>query len=116
MPLVTTISIKASLADVVLDTWPEWDVPDDWRKNRPEYADETNHGIETNGVLSSAFKTMLNDIGMFKNLRRVELKFDWQVRGAASWDDDGSHKERTEYRKPFLRNFFRALGFRFRVI
>ena len=110
MPLVTTISIKASLADVVLDTLPEWDVPDDWRKNRPEYADETKHGIETNGVLSSAFKTMLNDIGMFKNLRRVELKFDWQVRGAASWDDDGSHKERTEYREPFLRNFFRALN------
>ena len=107
--MVTTISIKTSLEAVIPNTWPEWDVPDDWRKNRPKYADETKHGIETNGVLSPAFKTMLNDIGMFKNLRRVELKFDWQVRGLGSWDDS-NHKERTEYREPFLKNFFRALN------
>jgi hypothetical protein len=110
MPLVTTISIKASFGDVIPDIWPEWNVPDDWRKNRPDYADETKNGIETNGVLSSAVKTMLNDIGLFKNLRRVELRFDWQVRGLFSWDDDGNHKERTEYREPFLKNFFRALN------
>lgn len=110
IPLVTVVSIKASPENVTPDTLPAWDVPDDWRKNRPEYAYETKHGLETNGVLSSAFKTMLNDIGLFKNLRRVELKFDWQVRGLASWDDDGNHRERTEYREPFLRNFFRALN------
>jgi hypothetical protein len=110
MPLVTVVSIKASLGDVIPDIWPVWDMPDDWRKDRPEYADETKHGLETNGVLSSAFKTMLNNIGLFENLRRVELKFDWQVRGLASWDDDGNHRERTEYREPFLKNFFLALN------
>jgi hypothetical protein len=110
MPFVTVVSIKSSLENVTPDIWPVWDVPDDWRKDRPEYADETKHGLEINGVLSSAFKTMLDNIGLFKNLRRVELKFEWQVRGLASWDDDGNHKERTEYREPFLRNFFRALN------
>ena len=109
MPLVTSISIKTSIEDLDLEIHrPSWDVPD-WRDDDPDYADETKHGIGTNGVLSSAFKSMLGDIGLFQNLRRVELKFDWEVVGPSSFNS-GHHKEWTEYREPFLRNFFRALN------
>lgn len=109
MPLVTTISTRASLENHNPNMRPSWDVSD-WEKNRPEYADETKHGIETNGILSSTFKKMMNDIGLFKDLRRVELKFDWEVKVDGSWDDSGNHKESQEYRELYLQNFLRALN------
>jgi hypothetical protein len=52
---------------------------------------------------------MLNDIGLFGNLRRVEVVFDWD----AHCDDNdvsGNHKEWTAYRDPFLKSVFAALN------
>lgn len=108
MPLVTAVSIAASLEDDDSEIHPDWDVPS-YAENDPEYADETKHGIEINGVLSSAFKAMLGDIGLFPHLRRVKLKFDWQVAGP-SGDDSGNNKEWTEYREPFFQGVLRALN------
>lgn len=114
MPLVTTISIKASLDDPPMGPYneevkPSWDVPR-YCENDPEYADESKHGLENNGVLSKTFKQMLSDIGQFNNLRRVEVDFDWEVVGETSIGNGGHHKEHTEYRVPFLMNVFRALN------
>lgn len=110
MPLVTSISIQASLEDWDgnTDAHPDWDVPDVYA-NEPAYADDAEFGIEINGVLSKTFKDMLADVGLFKNLRRVELKFDWEVVGD-SGDDSGNHKEWREYREPFFKNVLGALN------
>lgn len=110
MPLLTTVSIVTSLENWTsdVDPHPEWDVPS-YDRDNPDFADESKHGLETNGVLSRAFKDMLSDVGLFKNLRRVELKFDHEVVGN---DDDasGHHKEWTEYREPFFRHILAALN------
>ena len=105
MPLVTTISIKTSLEEIEHPTWDIESPTDD----DPQDPDQEEHGIEIDGEVSHVFKALLNDIGLFKNLRRVELKFDWEVVGLHGYDS-GNHKEWKEYREPFLRNFFRALN------
>lgn len=106
--MVTAILVKASLEDIDSDIHPDWEVPS-WREDDPDYADETKHGIETNGILSSTFKTMLGDIGLFQNLRRVELKFDWNVAGPTG-NDSGHERESTEYREKFFNGVLRALN------
>ena len=105
MPLVTTISIKTSLDDV---DHPTWDI-ESWADDDPEDPDYEEHGIEIDGEVSRQFKALLNDIGLFKNLRRVELKFDWEVVGLHG-EESGNHKEWQEYREPFLRSVFSALN------
>ena len=105
MPLVTTISIKTSIDEV---DHPTWDI-ESWADDDPEDPDHEEHGIEIDGEVSYAFKALLNDIGLFNNLRRVELNFDWEVVGLHGWDS-GNHKEWTEYRVPFLRSVFGALN------
>lgn len=110
MPLVTSISIQASLEewDCNSDVHPNWDVPD-YCAGDPEYAEDAEFGIEINGVLSRTFKDMLADVGLFTNLRRVELTFDWEVTSGGD-DDSGNHKEWTEYREPFFKNVLGALN------
>jgi hypothetical protein len=106
MPLVTTISIKASLDDS--DEHPTWDVIS-WADDDLENPDQEEYGYEINGELSHVYKRMLNDIGLFGNLRRVEVIFDWEV-ACEDHDPSGNHKEWTEYRDPFLKNVFAALN------
>ncbi|KAM0700435.1 hypothetical protein Q7P35_012156 [Cladosporium inversicolor] len=108
MPLVTTISIRASLENHNSKKRPTWGIPG-WPEDNFDY-NGAIHGIEIDGLLSPTFKKMLNDIGLFKNLRRVDLKFDWEVKVDGSWDDSGNHKESQEYRDLFLQNFLRALN------
>jgi hypothetical protein len=105
MPLVTTVSIKTSLEET---EHPTWDI-ESWADDDPEDPDYEEHDIETDGEVSREFKVLLNDIGLFRNLRRVELKFDWEVVGLGGWDS-GNHKEWREYREPFLRSVFGALN------
>jgi hypothetical protein len=110
MPLVTTISIKASLDewDSNVDSHPTWDVTS-WADDDLEDPDQEKYGIDLNGEPSHAYKRMLNDIGLFGNLRRVEVVFDWD----AHCDDNdvsGNHKEWTAYRDPFLKSVFAALN------
>ena len=105
MPLVTTILIKTSPEDVEHLTW---DI-EDWADDDPEDPDFEEHGIEIDGEVSHVFKALLNDIGLFKNLRRLELKFDWEVVGLHG-DDSGNHREWLEFREPFLRSVFGALN------
>lgn len=105
--LVTTISIKPSLDFRYKEPKPMWDAPLSPAENSSSPGDENSY--ETNGVLSAAFKAMLSDIGLFRNLRRIELKFDWVVSGELE-DYSGRRIERVEYREPFLRNVLRALN------
>ncbi|KAM0723991.1 hypothetical protein Q7P37_000982 [Cladosporium fusiforme] len=109
MPLVTTISMQATLDDAEAEPHAFWDVPR-WREDDPEYANDAEHGIEVNGIVSPTFKAMLSDIGLFTNLRRVEVHFDWEVEGAENDLSGGHNKEWVEYRQPFLSNVFRALN------
>lgn len=105
MPLVTTISIQTSLEDVEHHTW---DV-ESWADDDLEDPNQEEYGVEINGEPSHVFKALLSDIGLFKNLRRIELKFDWEVEGPSGYGG-GNHREWTEYREPFLRNVLRALN------
>lgn len=76
--LVKTISIRASLplnqrSEHIVHTW---DIHD---KDDPEWAEGDQHGVDIDGEPSTTFKVMLEDIGLFKNLRRVELIHDSDV-------------------------------------
>lgn len=112
MPLVTSISIEASLDDdnIKNDLGISWEVPD-WCRGDEGYENDAEHEIDTNGVISTTFKDMLWDIGLFTNLRRFELRFNWAV-----WDEErddyGGHDviESTEYRAALLRNVLAALN------
>lgn len=106
-PQITTLSIKASLDDVDMEIKPCWDVPE-WAEYEPErYGDSAEHGIEHNGVLSPTFKAMLNDIGLFRNLHRLELTHDHEVEAG---DLTGNHREWTEDREAFLKAIILALN------
>ena len=106
-PQITTLSIRASLEDVDREIKPTWDVPI-WAAQEPElYGDDAEHGIETNGVLSPTFKAMLNDIGLFRNLRRVELTHDHEVEVGGY---TGHQREWTEYREAFFKALLLALN------
>lgn len=77
--LVKTISIRASLRVNQRSEQIEqltWDIHD---KDDPEWAEGDQHGVDIDGEPSTTFKVMLEDIGLFKNLRRVELIHDSDV-------------------------------------
>jgi hypothetical protein len=105
MPLVTTISIQTSLENT---PHPEWEI-ESWADSDLDDANRKEYDTGTSGELSRNFKALLNDIGLFKNLRRLELKSDWEVVADEIYVS-GCHSEYTEYRHSFLRNFFRALN------
>ena len=107
-PQTTTLSIRASLDDVDEEIPATWDVPS-WADTDSElYGDGVTHGIETNGVISSTFKDLLNDIGLFRNLRRLELTHDHQVE--AGDNASGNAREWTEYREAFFSALILALN------
>lgn len=77
--LVKTVSIRASLRVNQRSEQIEqltWDIHD---KDDPEWAEGDQHGVDIDGEPSTTFKVMLEDIGLFKNLRRVELIHDSDV-------------------------------------
>jgi hypothetical protein len=106
-PQITTLSIRASLEDVDSEIHTTWDVPS-WASTDPAYGEGVEHGIEKNGVLSPTFKAMLNDIGLFRNLRRLELTHDHQAE--ASDLASGHAREWTEYREAFFNALILALN------
>ena len=57
------------------------------------------------------FKQIIYDLGLFRNLRRVEIKFDGEVCGPSNEDmQSGNHREYTEYRAQFLEQLFKGLN------
>lgn len=57
------------------------------------------------------FKSLIFELGRFKNLRRVEIKFDGEVCGPSNEDlQSGNHREWTEYRDQFLEQLFKSLN------
>jgi hypothetical protein len=107
-PQITTLSIRASLKDVDKNINPTWDAPT-WGGLRPElYGDGAVQGIEINGVLSLTFKSLLSDIGLFRNLRRLELTHDDEVDSESRYGTDG--REDREYREAFFKAVILALN------
>lgn len=57
------------------------------------------------------FKQVIFDLGRFRNLRRVEIKFDQEVCGPSNEDlQSGNHREWKEYRDQFLEQLFKSLN------
>jgi hypothetical protein len=106
-PQITTLSIRASLQDVDRSIKACWDVPLEDLEEPDLYGDGSDHGIELNGELAPAFKEMLNDIGLFRNLRRVELTHDHEVESDTI---SGNHREWIEYRETFFKKLLFALN------
>lgn len=106
--LVTTISIEASLSYVDPETKAAWDAPD-WLREEMEHYDDDEYGIEINGVLSNEVKAVIHDLGRFGNLRRVELKHDFEAK-TDEMDQGGNHRESIEYRAAFLKHVVLALS------
>jgi len=65
--------------------------------------------LKSMGVISDVFKSMLNYIGLFRNLRRVELMHDHEVEAEGSYGG-GLHREWTEYREALLKALVLALN------
>lgn len=116
VPLVNTVSIQPSLdfdglygrRRISDPPHPSWDCHDE---GDPEWeADGTveEHAIDTDGEISSTFKRILSDIGMFPNLKRVELLFDHLVCGPEDYGYDA--RETKEYRDTFLSKVLGALN------
>lgn len=121
-PLVHTISLRASLCrDRFGETSelpsPSWHCLDE---DDPEWeTDEDNeeHAIYLDGEVSCTFKRLLDSIGLFRNLRRIELVYDVQVSGIsgdlAFWRESGSYDdapESVEYRNTFFGKILSALN------
>ena len=105
-PQITTLSIRASLEEIDSEIHTTWDIPS-WG-DAELYGDGVEHGQEINGVTSDTFKAMLNDVGLFRNLRRLEITHDHQVE--AGDDVSGHAKEWTEYREAFFKAVILALN------
>ena len=105
-PQITTLSIRASLEEIDSEIHTTWDIPS-WG-DAELYGDGVEHGQEINGVTSDTFKAMLNDVGLFRNLRRLEITHDHQVE--AGDDASGHAKEWTEYREAFFKAVILALN------
>lgn len=121
-PLVHTISLRASLCRDRYDERqdlpsPSWHCLDE---DDPEWeTDEDNeeHAIDVDGEVSCAFKRLLDSIGLFKNLRRIELVYDHQVSGVSGdttfWQESGYYEEAPEsieYRGTFFGKILSALN------
>jgi hypothetical protein len=106
-PIVNTIYLQASLKD-------DWGCTGDqprtiWNRQDedvgPGVTDE--QAAEWYCELPATFKQMIGDIGKLRNLRRIELVFDYNVEGR---DRDARPKESFEYRNVFLRKLLSALN------
>jgi hypothetical protein len=102
-PQITTLSIRASLKDVE-NIKPSWDVPI-WVKGEPVFYGE---GAEIYGVLSPTFKELLRDIGLLRNLRRLELIHDHEVQSESGCGNQG--RENRKYREAFFKAAILALN------
>lgn len=106
-PIVNTIYLQASLNDDrgVMGDRPRtiWDRQDG--DIGPGVTDE--EVAEWYCELPATFKQMIGDIGKFRNLRRIELVFDYNVEGR---DRDARPKESFKYRNVFFRQLLSALN------
>lgn len=107
-PLVTTISIQASLPGLDYRLTPSRDIPA-WRKSDPKYGDDVEVWSQCANDLNPVLKAMVDDVGLFGNLRRLELKHDYETKGG-DHDDSGHEREWKEYRVAFLKHVVSALN------
>lgn len=113
-PLVNTIYLQASLQ---IDGFRRRDAPEpSWDVEIEEYFEletDNNDGElaadDDDGELPATFKRMMRDIGLFRNLRRIELLYDYTVEGLTgeSWTDA---REDFEYREKFFRKLLSAIN------
>jgi hypothetical protein len=117
-PLVNTLSLQTSIFghtrhdDDPEPTWSGQD-EDDLNRETEESDNDEEHAIDTDGKLPATFKRTLNAIGLFRSLRRIELKYDDQVEGPTADAEDRYEpdvKETREYRDTFFRKLLRALN------
>ena len=106
-PQITTLSVRASLEEVDMNILPSWDVELEDYEDPELYCDGSDHDIQLNGELNPAFKELLNNIGLFRKLRCVELTHDSVVEVDA---DTGKIRETTEYRDIFFEKVLLALN------
>lgn len=112
-PLVHTIYLQASLENDRIrrreSPNPTWDLQDEDDLERETDADDGEHSAESDGELPASFKRIMRDIGLFRNLRRVELVYDHTVEGLTerSWTDA---RENFEYRDIFFRKLLSAIN------
>jgi hypothetical protein len=88
---------------------PTWNLQDE---DDLEFETDINDGklpTEENGELPATYKRMMGDIGLFRNLRRIELVYDYTVEGLTerSWTDA---REDFEYRDIFFRKLLSAVN------
>ena len=111
-PLVHTIYLQASAENDRIhrreSANPTWNQDEDVLERETD-ADNGDHSAEDDGELPATFKRMLSDIGLFRNLRRIELVYDYIVEGLTgrSWTDA---RENFEYRDVFFRKFLSAVN------
>lgn len=93
---------------------PSWNID---QEDDPEW--ETNasgeeHAIDGDGELSATFKRMMGDIGLFRNLRRIELLYDYIVEGPSAYEPwanrEAYPRETFKYRDAFFRKLLSALN------
>jgi hypothetical protein len=115
-PLITTIYLQASLENDrsrrAERPNPTWNVQiDDESEGQ---TDDGGHLAEVGGEMSATFKRMMGDIGLFRNLRRIELVYHYVVEGPSA-SEPGAYREAypTEtvgYRDTFFRKLLSALN------
>lgn len=116
-PFVNTISIQTFLVDNLDEQEPHpcWhchntDDPD-WDTTPVE--DDEEHAIDVDGEPSTTFKRTMDAIGLFRNLRRIELNYHPEVEGPTA-DSEGRRNssaiESMEYRDDFFRKLLGALN------
>jgi hypothetical protein len=117
-PLVNTLSLQTSMfgyAREEEDPAPTWNCQDedDLGLEIKESDNDEEHAIDTDGEVSAIFKRTLGAVGLFRSLRRIELKYDDQVEGPSA-DAENRYepdvKETREYRDTFFRKLLRALN------
>jgi hypothetical protein len=112
-PLVHTIYLQASVENDRIRRRdapkPTWDVQNEDDLQRDTSTDNGDHSAENEGELPVVFKRIMGDIGLFRNLRRIELVYDFTVEGLTgeSWIDA---KEDFEYRDVFFRKLLSAIN------
>ena len=114
-PLVHTIYLQASLENDRTRrrrsecAVPTWNVQDENDLERETDTDDGNLSAEVDGELPATFKRMMGDIGLFRNLRRIELVYHYTVEGFSSinWFDA---TETFEYRDIFFSKLLRAVN------
>ena len=112
-PLVHTIYLQASVENDRIrrrdSPKPTWNLQDEDDLERKTDADDGEHCNENDGELPTAFKRMMRDIGLFRNLRRIELVYDYTVEGLTGRSFTDAIED-FEYRDIFFRKLLSAVN------